>query len=100
MWVPPNFFESTHTFVGSRETSSDVVVVAKVVGNAGAKLFKCATEDNISISNIYFFGFRKGVVSGIFSCCSSLFRFPRFVGEGTEGLVEFRRVVCVLMGEQ
>jgi hypothetical protein len=101
MWVPPDFFESTHTPVSSREAGINVVIITEIVGNMGAKVFKCAAEGNISISNIDALSFRKSVVHGIFACCASIFRLPRFVGKGTEeGRADFGGIGnCLMVGE-
>ena len=76
MWVLPDFFEGTHTPVSSRKAGINIVIITEVVSNAGSKVFKCAAEGNISISNVDFLGFRKVVVHGIFTCCESICRLP------------------------
>ena len=102
MRIPPDFFDSTHTLVSSTEPGVNVVIISKVVGNAGAEVFKSEAKDNVSISNINSFCFRDGIVHGILSCCAGVFRFLRFVGRGTEGCVsDISRIVraCVMIGK-
>ena len=101
MWIPPDFFESTHTLVSGREVGINVIFLVEIVGNAGAKVLKCAAEGNISISNIGSLSFRKGVIHGIFTSCTSIFRFPQFIGEGTEkGMADVNGVGnCLMVGE-
>jgi hypothetical protein len=83
MWILPDFFEGTHTSVGSSKTGINVIIITEIVGDTGAKVFKGATEGNVSISNVDACSFWKIVVLDIFACCASMFRLSRFIGEGT-----------------
>ncbi len=58
MWIWPYFFKSSHAFVCSREVGCNVVIVAEVVGDLGAKIFEFLAESNISVSNVNVGSFR------------------------------------------
>jgi hypothetical protein len=57
MWVSPDFLEGTHTPVRSREAGINIMIITKVVGNAGTKVLKRTAKGNVSIGNINSFGF-------------------------------------------
>jgi hypothetical protein len=58
MWILPYFFKSSHALVCSREAGCNVVIVAEVVGDLGAKIFEFLAESNISVSNVNLGSFR------------------------------------------
>ncbi len=58
MWIFPCFFKSSHAFVCSREAGYNVVIIAEVVGDSGAKIFEFPAASNMSVSNVNLGSFR------------------------------------------
>jgi hypothetical protein len=62
MGIPPYIFQRTHCRCGGRYPRCDVVVIAKTVGDKGAKIAKGPSEANISVCDMKFRCFREFVI--------------------------------------